>query len=218
MPSHFAVVFDMDGVLVDTNPYHKKAIKLFCDKYGLSLTEKELIQKVYGRTNTDWITNLFGELSQEKLARYADEKETLFRELYLPHLKPVEGLMNFLESMKAAGIPLAIATSAPPANLHFIVQGLHIEAFFQTTLDETAVSHGKPNPEIYLKAAKALGFSNSQCIVIEDSLSGIAAGKSSGSKVIGITTTHAREEMIDTDLIIDHFNQITLNDLVKLIG
>jgi beta-phosphoglucomutase len=216
MPSPVAVLFDMDGVIVDTNPFHKIAIRQFCAKYGFELSEDDMIKRVYGRTNTDWITNLFGSLTRDELFAYADEKESLFRELYGPHLAPVPGLIDFLKLLKSENITAAIATSAPPANLHFIVEGLNIGAYFQTMLDETYVTKGKPDPEIYIKTAAAVGLPNAQCIVIEDSLSGIAAGKAAGSKVIGITTTHTREEMANTDLVIDDFTQLSVAQLLAL--
>lgn len=217
MTQTFAVLFDMDGVIVDTNPTHKIAIRQFCTKYGFELSEEQLVAKVYGRTNTDWITNLFGTLTPAALAAYAEEKEQLFRDLYRPHLAPVKGLLDFLKLLKAHRIPAAVATSAPPANLQFIIDGLNLRPYFTAFLDETFVTRGKPDPEIYRKTAHALQLPNAQCIVIEDSLSGIAAGKAAGSPVIGITTTHTRQEMAHTNYVIDDFTQLTLTTLESLI-
>ncbi len=209
----FAVVFDMDGVIVDTNPTHKIAIQQFCARYGLNLSEEELCTKVYGRTNRDWITNLFGKLTEEQLEAYAFEKEQLFRELYAPIIEPVKGLVSFLELLKTNNIPRSIATSAPRANVDFVLNATGIGHYFDIILDESMVSRGKPDPEIYLKSAKALNLPNAQCIVIEDSLSGVAAAKASGSKVIGITTTHTHEELSNTDLMIDDFNNLSVHDI-----
>jgi HAD superfamily hydrolase (TIGR01509 family) len=211
---NFAVLFDMDGVLVDTNPYHKLAIQQFCTKHGFALSEEELHQKVYGRTNTDWITNLFGTLTPNELAGYADEKEALFREIYKPHVTAVKGLIEFLEALAFNNIPCAIATSAPRANVDFILEHIPIEKYFNAILDERMVTKGKPNPEIYIKTAQALNLPNSRCIVIEDSISGVTAGIDSGSKVIGVTTTHSREELNATDYCIADFSELNL-DIVK---
>ncbi len=206
----FAVIFDMDGVIVDTNPWHKIAIQKFCSDYGIHLNELTLRNKVYGRTNREWLTNVFGELTDEQLRLYANEKETLFRELYEPHIKPVQGLIDFLDLLVANTIPRAIGTSAPPENVDFILGKTGLRKYFDIILDERVVSHGKPNPEIYLKVAKALGFPNSKCIVIEDSLSGVTAGRKSGSKVIGITTTHSPEELKETNYVIQNFTGLTI--------
>lgn len=213
----FAVIFDMDGVIVDTNPFHKETINQFCKKYGFHLTDEELRTKIYGRTNREWITNLFGTLTAEQLEAYAFEKEQLFRDVYAQHIKPVEGLIAFLNMLEQNNIPRSIATSAPRANVDFVLKGTGIGKYFEVILDESMVTHGKPHPEIYSKSAKALNLPNAQCIVMEDSLSGIQAGKAAGSKVIGITTTHTPEEMKDTDLVIDNFNTLTVDQLESLI-
>jgi HAD superfamily hydrolase (TIGR01509 family) len=212
-----AVLFDMDGVIADTNPFHKTAIRKFCEKYGFKLTEDELKQRIYGRTNKDWITALFGKLTDEELMRYADEKEELFRKLYEPFVKPVDGLMEFMHELAKAGIPAVLTTSAPPANVQFLMGHIPVKHHFKMILDERSVTNGKPHPEIYLKAAAALQLPNNQCVVIEDSLSGVQAGKAAGSKVIGITTTHSSDELAGADWIADNFLQLSVKDLYRLV-
>lgn len=215
--SDFAVIFDMDGVIVDTNPHHKIAIQQFCADHGIQLNELTFQHKIYGRTNRDWITNVFGEITVEQREAYAREKEALFRKIYEPDIKPVHGLIEFLDLLVANRIPRAIATSAPPENVEFIVEKTGIRKYFDIILDERNVTHGKPHPEIYIKTAKALNFQNSKCIVIEDSLSGITAARKSGSKVVGITTTHTPEEMSETNLVIQDFNDLTIPILNALV-
>lgn len=205
----------MDGVIVDSNPFHKISLKQFCKKYGYDLTEEQLREKIYGRTNKDWIVNVFGPLDQQELRAYADEKEALFREIYQNDIKPVDGLVAFLQKLEALRLPRAIATSAPRANVDFTLSKTGTEKYFPVILDESFVSRGKPDPEIYLKTAAALKFDPANCIVFEDSLSGVRAGKSAGCKVVGITTTHTREELHETDLVIDNFNNLDPQDLIK---
>jgi HAD superfamily hydrolase (TIGR01509 family) len=214
---NFAVIFDMDGVIVDTNAFHKEAIHQFCNTYGFSLTEEQLKTSVYGRTNKDWLTNLFGKLPDADLQKYAFEKEELFRNIYKPYIKPVKGLENFLNLLVQHKIPTAIATSAPTENVDFVLSHTGLGNYFETILDERFVSNGKPDPEIYLKTAQALTLPNDRCIVIEDSISGITAGLRAGSKVIGITTTHTPEEMSMASHIIHDFDDLTLEDLLKLV-
>jgi beta-phosphoglucomutase len=209
----FAVIFDMDGVLVDTNPYHKQAILRFCEKYNRLLNEDELRKHVWGRMNREWIGHLFEGISPELLAQYADEKEALFREIYAPFIEPVAGLIPFLELLKAHKIPIGIGTSAPRANVDFVFEHLGIESFFSQVLDERHVRHGKPHPEIYQKVAEALGFAPEDCIVFEDSLSGVRSGKSAACRVIGITTTHTPEELSETDWAIPNFLGLTIKQL-----
>lgn len=213
----FAIIFDMDGVIVDTNPYHKTAIQQYCAGHGITLNELTLQHKVYGRTNRDWITNVFGELTEEQLQAYAFEKEELFRKIYEPHIKPVTGLVEFLDLLVSNNIPRAIATSAPPENVEFVLRKTGLGKYFKIILDERMVTRSKPNPEVYIKTAKALGFPNEQCIVIEDSLSGVTAGRKSGSKVIGITTTHSPEELQEANFVINDFGDLNLSVIRKIL-
>jgi beta-phosphoglucomutase len=218
MAGSFAIIFDMDGVIVDSNPYHKIALQQFAREHGYELTEELLKEKVYGRTNKQWILNLFGPLPEAKVNQYAQEKEAMYRALYKNDVKPVKGLVKFLDLLEKNNISKAIGTSAPGVNVDFTLGGTDLEKYFSVILDDTFVTEGKPNPEIYIKAAKALNLPNRQCIVIEDSLSGVTAGKRSGSKVIGITTTHTAEELHEADLIINDFDELTIDVLQKLIA
>lgn len=215
MRSSFAFIFDMDGVLVDSNPFHKISLKQFCAKYGFELTEEHLREKIYGRTNKDWIPNVFGKLPMEQIMKYQDEKEALFRELYKNDITPVAGLVAFLQKLDVNEIPRAIATSAPRANVDFTLAETATRSFFQTILDESFVSKGKPDPEIYLKTADALGFKPGNCVVFEDSLSGVRAGKAAGCKVVGITTTHTAAELSETDFVIDDFVDLDPETLIS---
>ena len=201
----FAFVFDMDGVIVDSNPYHKIALREFCGKHGYTLTETELREKIYGRANKDWIPNLFGRIDPSLAKRYADEKESLFREIYAPHIQAVPGLIEFLDELDRSHIARAIATSAPRANVDFTLDRTGISHYFEVILDESLVNKGKPDPEIYLKTAKALNLPPNQCVVIEDSLSGVEAATAAGSRVSAITTTHSKAEFPPVDLVIDNF-------------
>jgi beta-phosphoglucomutase len=214
---NFAVIFDMDGVLIDSNPYHKVALQQFCTSYGFELNEEELKSRIYGRTNKEWIRNLFGEdLSDEKLKQYAFEKEEIYRKLYAADICPVKGLHIFLTSLRSKGIKRAIGTSAPRGNVDFTLSGIDAAHYFDIILDESHVERGKPDPEIYVKCAKAVGYAPANCVVIEDSLSGLAAAKASGAKVVGISTTHSKEEMLDADLVIADFDEISPEGLQKL--
>jgi HAD superfamily hydrolase (TIGR01509 family) len=214
MNQKFAILFDMDGVIVDSNPTHTIALKQFCLKHGYNLTEQHLREKIYGRANKDWIPNLFGEIPEKLRQEYADEKEALFREIY-HDIKPLDGLVDFLKLLDEAGIKRAIATSAPRANVDFTLSKTHTASYFKVILDEAVVSIGKPHPEIYLKSAAALGMAPADCIVIEDSISGVKAGKAAGCKVIGVTTTHSEEELAGIDMVIRDFVGLHPMELFK---
>lgn len=211
-----AFIFDMDGVIIHSNPYHKIALHLFCEKYGYHLTEEELRARIYGRTNKQWITNLFGRtLSPEELEHYAEEKEGMFRELMKNHIHPLAGLRDFLDQLNKHHLARAIGTSAPRSNVVFVMTRTQLTEYFPTILDDSFVEHGKPHPEIYLKCAAALGYAPENCIVFEDSLSGVAAGKASGAKVVGVATTHTFEELKDTDFVIKDFTGLEPLKLIQ---
>jgi len=204
----FAVIFDMDGVIVDTNPYHKISLNQFCSKYGYSFNDEDLINKVYGRTNNEWIRNIFGDLPKERILELGEEKEAMFREIYKDVIEPLHGLEDFLKKLTSQNIPVAIGTSAPRSNVDFVLEHTRLQKYFTTILDQSDVEHGKPNPEIYLKVAARMGFAPQQCVVFEDSLSGVESAQRAGAKVVGVTTTHSPQELAHTDLVIANFTSL----------
>lgn len=198
----------MDGVIIDSNPFHKISLRQFCQQHGHDLSDDQLREKIYGRTNKDWIPNVFGNIGAERVAQYGEEKEALFREIYQNDIKPLDGLIDFLEKMDVAGVPRAIGTSAPRSNVDFTLEKTHTGKYFSIILDESFVNRGKPDPEIYLKAAAALGIDPKACVVFEDSLAGVASGKAAGCKVVGIATTHTAEELHQADLVVPDFKNL----------
>ena len=206
----------MDGVIVNNHNYHFQSWQLMCEKYGKPLSETSYMQNMNGRTLNEVVQFIFeSEMPLEKVREIGEEKEAIYRDLYRPHLAPTAGLAEFLDACATARVPMIIGTSAPTANVDFTLDGLGIRSIFKGVLDERAVTKGKPNPEIYQKCAAAIGLPNEQCVVFEDALSGIKAGKAAGSKVIALATSHAREEL-EADLIIDDFTQVNLEQILEL--
>lgn len=213
-----AALFDMDGVLVDTNPYHKLAFKQFLQQHNISLTDEELKTNVYGRTNVEIMPFIFKhEYTAEQSEKWADEKEAIFRELYKNDIQPVKGVVTFLQQLTSYGIKTAVGTSAPKANLDFIIDEIKIRQYFDALLHSADVKQGKPHPEIYLNAANSLGIEPRFCIVFEDSLAGIRAGLHAGMKVVAITTTHTRHELAEADVVIDDFSQFSVHEMLQLL-
>lgn len=211
-----ALLFDMDGVIVDNHEFHLKSWLGFFEKHDIKISEEEYKAKINGRTMENIIPKLFGrDMSHEEIWEIGEEKEALYRELYRPHIKPTKGLITFLSEVVKQGILRTVSTSAPPANVDFTLKHTGLRSYFPTIIDSTMVTHGKPDPEVYLKSAEALGMEPSQCIVFEDAILGIQAGKNAGMKVVGVATTHSRQELEseDTDLVIDDFCEFTLDKL-----
>ena len=210
----FAVIFDMDGVMVDNNPYHKKAWRTFVQNHGFDFSEEDLKQHIYGKTNRDILTFVFGpKITEEEIRQYANEKEKMYEVLYRDFIKPVNGLVGFLDLLHSKNIPIAVATSAPPQNVKFVLTAIDVKKYFNIIVDDTEVKKGKPDPEIYLTTAKKLNINPSNCIVFEDSLSGVKSALNAGMKVVAITTTHTKEELSNANLVVDDFTQVDLNIL-----
>jgi beta-phosphoglucomutase len=215
-----AVIFDMDGVLVDNHAFHIKAWKAFSRRHQKAFSEEELNAHITGRSTAEIIPHFFGEgLSKAEIEQLGEEKEALYRQLYQAHLTPSPGLEAFLQQLRQGGWQLAIATSAPGPNLRFTLNGLGMGHYFATTVDSSGVARGKPAPDLYLKAAEVLEVDPKRCIVFEDSKAGIRAAQAAGMAVIALSTTHSREELLDTGLqrIIASFKEIDLNQLDQLV-
>jgi HAD superfamily hydrolase (TIGR01509 family) len=145
------------------------------------------------------------------------EKDQLFRLLFEPLIQPLPGLLDFLKNLENEGVTRAVATSAPPDNVSFTLEKTGTAKFFKRIIDGSMVQHSKPDPEIYLKTTRAISFEPHRCIVIEDSLSGIASARAAECPVIGITTTHSADEFDNVRMIIDDFLGLSVADLKDLL-
>ena len=210
MPENLkAVLFDMDGVIVDNNDYHRKAWQQFMRRHGFDLSDEEYNRRVSGRVNSELMRMLFGaHLSDEEVNAMGEEKEQIFRDLYEHHLRPLDGLRSFLKLLKKAGIKLAVGTSAPVSNMDFILDGLGIRSCFDATIHNGMIKRGKPDPQIYQMCMEQLGVKPQESLVFEDSLSGIKAGLAAGARVVGITTTHTCSELNGTGTVLNIGNYL----------
>ena len=213
-----AVIFDLDGTLIDNNSYHIEAWKVFFEKIGRPFSMEEYKTNMNGRINKDIFQYLFGkELSNEEITRLTDEKEALYREYYAPHIKAIPGLPNLLQQIQDDGVPMAIATSGLPVNIAFMFEHVAIEGFFKQVIDATYITNSKPHPEIFLKAAAAVNANPLHCVAFEDSVAGVRSAKAAGMKVVGLTTTHTAEDLHEADKIIKDYTDITLTDIYQLL-
>lgn len=219
MITEIGVIFDMDGVIMDNNRFHKKAWRTFCDIHQVPLTDDELHKYVFGRIAKDTIDYIFKkDHSQEEVDVYVDEKEEVYRKMYKDNIKLVPGLKDFLIDLKENGIPAAVATSAPRDNVDFVFKYLPIRDYFEFVLDASDIQNGKPDPEIYIRSISKLGLEPKQCVVFEDSLSGVQAGFDSDAHVIAVTTTHNPEEFNNVIGIIENFQSMTYEKMISIIA
>ena len=212
------VIFDMDGVIVDNYAFHQEAWKIFCRKYAIDFSEA-FRSEVFGGTNRDHLETFFQRrLTDREVSELEQEKEALYRNLYHDHIRPVRGLKPFLQQLKQARFPMALATSSPPVNVGFVLEKTGTSSFFDVIMDASHVTHGKPHPDIYLKTAGALGLEPQDCLVFEDSVNGINSALRAGMKVVALTTTHDRHELPEVDLYIPNFEKVSVGGLKKLLN
>jgi beta-phosphoglucomutase len=203
-----ALIFDMDGVIVDSNPVHREAWAVFNRRYGVETTEA-MQQRMYGRRNDDIVRDFLGaHLTDEEVRAHGAAKERLFRDTIQPVIEEalVPGVREFLE--RHCGQPIGLATNAEPANVEFLLHAARLRPYFRAVVDGHQVSHPKPHPEIYLRAAELLGTEPGECVVFEDSLTGIEAALAAGMAVVGVTTSH--DELPGVALAIQDFNSPAL--------
>ncbi len=204
-----AVIFDMDGVLVDNRDVHMDAFQVLFDRHGLSATREQVLEQ-FGKTNIQIFTDLFGEgkFSPEQIAAFGKEKEAIYREMFEQVIQPAPGLVDLLEGLKAKGAKLAVGSSGPLPNVEFVLERCGIGPYFDAVSHGDLISKGKPDPEVFLLAAELLGKKPEECIVFEDAIVGIEAGKRAGMTVIAMDTTYPRERLSGYDRIISGFAEV----------
>jgi beta-phosphoglucomutase len=201
-----AVIFDLDGTLIDNNSYHRQTWEKYLEKIGKKISEEEFNANMNGRTNEDAIKYIFGkDISSEDSLKHTLEKEALYREIYKPFIKPLPGLIDFLEILKSKNIPMAIATSGIQPNIDFMFENIPIKKYFDVVVNSSHIKKGKPDPEIYLKVASLLHVSPRYCLVFEDATVGIKSAKAAGMKVIAVATTQPKAELGEADMIVDDY-------------
>lgn len=191
--TYAAFVFDLDGTLTDNMPFHVEAFQVFAGRHGLPpLTEADRA-RLDGKTNSEIMPILFGrELSREDIRTYAKEKEDLYRELSHGRLRPLPGLLPLLDALDAAGIPAAVATSAPKVNVDHALGELALQPRFKAVARSDEAGRGKPWPDVFLLAAQRAGGDPARCLAFEDAPMGVRAARAAGMRVVGITTTFSR--------------------------
>ena len=208
-----AIIWDMDGVIVDTAPYHLKAWQHVFQKKGVNFTEDDF-RRNFGKRNDTIIRYTLGEsILQSEINAIISEKEPTFRDAVRKNIKPFPGAIKLIKALRKHGFKMALASSAPIENIQLLIQGLGIENYFNAIVSGRDVAEGKPSPQVFLLAAKKLGVAPENCIVIEDAVAGVTAAKRAGMHCLAITNTHPRQSFNEADLIVDSLETITINDL-----
>jgi beta-phosphoglucomutase family hydrolase len=204
-----ALIFDMDGVLLDSNPAHREVWAAYNRRHGLETTD-EMHSRMYGRRNDQIVRDFFGaDLSDEEVTLRGAEKEALYRETIGDRLEEmlVPGVRKFLERYRSA--PLAVASNAEAANIDLLLDRARLRQYFRVVVNGAMVRHPKPDPEIYLRASALLGAAPGNCVVFEDSYSGVEAARLAGMRIVGVRTTHG--DLPGTNISVDNFRDRELH-------
>jgi len=218
----YGFIFDMDGVVIDSNPFHKIAWEKFLNGQGMPFDDQLFDNVLSGRTGPTSLRLLFGEdLSQDKVDLFLKEVDgnyqTILRESQ--DVRSIAGVHAFLDQIAGNGMKLALATSAPTLNIEIGLQKLKLENTFKHIVGKVDVRHGKPHPEVYLRSMELLEIAAENCVVFEDSKAGIQSARNAGIKVVGIASGHSREELLDegVSMAVDDFVGLKLVRVLDLI-
>ena len=215
----YSVIFDMDGVLVDSYRAHWQSWHFMADELGKGLTEPQFVA-TFGRTSREIIAEHWGAdcLTPAEIAEFDRRKEALYREIVAQDFPAMEGARELIGALSDAGFRLAIGSSGPPENVALAVERLGAQAHFQTLVTGKDVTRGKPDPQVFLTAAARLGVEPAHCAVVEDAPVGIAAANAAGMASIALLSTgHTAESVVDAKLIVKSLRELTPERIGQLI-
>ena len=210
------VIFDMDGVLVNSGPAHHESWQRLARQHGIAVSA-ERFRQTFGRPSRDIIRILCGEqVTDEQIRRLDEEKEAIYRALISGHVPLMPGCRELLERLRNAGFHLAVATSGPPENLDLVMSDSLIAGYFEAEVHGFDIARGKPEPDCFLLAAERLGVPAPACVVVEDAPVGIQAALAAGMKVIALAGTHPPEVLQEAGSarVVRHLDEIT-PDLIR---
>ena len=217
LKERWGVIFDMDGVLIDSYNAHFISWKEMLKGYGLVISEDQFAS-TFGRTNEDIILNYFPDIKMEEIKKMAEKKERIFRRIIKERPPVMEGAEDLIKILKDSGALLGIGSSAPIENIKAVLEILPYGDHFRFITSGDEIIKGKPDPEVFLKTVEKMGLMPDRCLVLEDAPSGVEAGKRAGCKVIALTGTAKREELYKADLIVDSLKEIKLKDFLRLLN
>ena len=216
MPN-YGVLWDMDGVLVDTGELHLQSWSETLKEYGIEF-KREFFVSTFGMNNTSILTLVFGyKPAPGLLAEIGDKKEAWFRKAIQGRAQPMAGVVAWLEQLKGWGFRQAVASSAPMANVLALVNELKLGPYFDTLVSASTMP-GKPDPAVFLESARRIGVEPASCVVIEDAIPGVQAAKNAGMKCIAVLTTNPASALADADIIGERLDLLPVGTVRKLLN
>ncbi len=216
MFSQYCVIFDMDGVLIDSGSLHFESWVKLAKELDLKFTKK-FFEQIFGQQSTTIIRKLVGsKVDQNLVEKWAHLKENYYREMAKNKLEPLPGVIRILAELKRLDFKLAVGSSGPPENVALTLNSLNITKYFDTIITAAEVENGKPEPDVFLIAAKNLKIKPRNCLVIEDAPVGIEAAKRAGMLSVALTTTHSKKKLSGARIIIRDLSVIKITEIIKL--
>ncbi|MBI9045971.1 MAG: HAD family phosphatase [Anaerolineaceae bacterium] len=215
--SHHAILWDMDGVIVNNGDFHYQAWVKTMQKLGALFT-REQFNATFGMNNQGLLSTIFKDhLSDQEIIRIGEEKEQIFLELVAGNAVLLPGVLDWLNRFQSWGFKQAIASSAPQGNIDHHISELGIRQYFDAVVSG-ALLPGKPAPDVFLEAARILGVEIEDCIVIEDAIPGVQAAKNAGMKCIAVLTTNNAENLMQADLVVENLEYLKIEQFSSLTG
>jgi beta-phosphoglucomutase len=213
------VVFDFDGVIVDSHPVHKRAWRRFLESVGRTASEEELQFVLDGRRRDDILRHFLGDLDPELIIKYGHRKEQLFFDEG-GYLKIVKGLLDFLEDLEDAGVAMGVASSGSRSRVSFLLDQLDLAKHFKVSITGGERKKGKPDPSIFLRAAQALEEDPGELLAFEDAASGVESAKAAGMKCVGIARPDRASVLLDSgaDYVVPDFRPLSYSKLQRILA
>lgn len=214
-----AFLFDLNGTMIDDMEYHVVAWSdILNNDLKAGLSYEQVKKQMYGK-NDEVLARIFGEdyFRPHEVQELSLEKERRYQRAYLPELRLIKGLHEFLEQAKELGILMAIGSAAIPFNIDFVLDNLKIREYFGAIVSADDVDISKPHPETYLKCAAQLGVAPSECLVFEDAPKGVEAAMNAGMQVVVLTTMHGKNEFDSYENVIDFARDYTLLNVQEVV-
>ena len=214
----FGVIFDWDGVIIDSMAHHRESWARIAREEDLVLKEG-FFEDAFGRKNEYIIPHMLEWSSDPaEIKRLSNKKEEHFRKVMLEQgVKPVAGVVEFIEELHSASVPCAVGSSTDRINIETALKQLPFKNRFKTIVTAEDVHHGKPDPEVFLICASRLGIEPKYCVVIEDAAAGVDAAHGGGMKAIAVPTTRSKKALQHADLVVDRLDEVSLADLMCLL-
>ncbi len=212
-----AVIFDMDGVLVDSAAAHLRSWQLLARECGGCVVTREEFDRTFGQQNRDIIPTLFGEVSNSRMQALADRKEEIYRELIRERAPIVEGAAELVRALHQAGVRLAVGSSGPRENIELVLSAMGVADCISVVVSGEDVARGKPDPQVFALAAKLLGVPEARCVVVEDAPVGVQAARAAGARTAAVLIYHPPEAFDNADCVVARLADLSVDQLASLV-